>query len=87
MGGAGPSTTDFLAIFILAGVVSIIFGRVCPPLALLPEPAGRAGTQLVLFPLFFFFSQNQNRTNSEANKSENIIQIQDASTGPEYTSL
>ena len=42
MGGAGPSTTDFLAIFILAGVVSIIFGRVCP-LACIAPRAGREG--------------------------------------------
>ena len=88
MGGAGSSTTDVLAIFILAGVVSPFF-------LLATGPAWGPGLTLLVLIIPLFLSQNQNRTTSEAptrtyskaNKSENTIQIQDASTSPEFTIL
>jgi hypothetical protein len=59
VGGAGSSTTDVLAIFILAGVVSPFF-------LLATGPAGGPGLTLLVLIILLFLSQNQNHTTSEA---------------------
>jgi hypothetical protein len=88
VGGAGSSTTDVLAIFILAGVVSPFFLLATGP------PGGRAGTHssgfnysIVLVTKSKSHNFGSSDTYSKANKSENTIQIQDASTSPEFTIL